>query len=210
MRTRSLRFVWMGLGLTVSFAACSGANDSDFFAGPVDDRSIAPGGDGFDAGKLDAGRKDAGGQPPRDDAGPVDASRPPIGILCGDIEHQPTYCAREKEYCCVASLVTTPVRTCAVRGGLDLCTGIKVGCDGANDCKRGEVCCGTYSIDRARYTSIECTPRKECAITEDSSVDNVYAVFCDPNAEEDECASSRETCIPSSSIKGYSVCGRRE
>jgi len=203
MRVWGLRYFSIGVALTLSFAACGGASGTEFFDNAGSGQpSNSPG--ASDSGKGDGGAKDGGGNTASDASWP-DASPNSNGILCGDIERQqPTYCQRAKEYCCITTLVTTPVRACLTRD-LSLCAGLKAGCDSANDCGEGEVCCGTFENATTRYTSLECAARDRCV--GDGPPGTSYVVFCDPNAKEDECASTGDTCIASASIKGYFVCG---
>ncbi|MBK9260627.1 MAG: hypothetical protein IPM54_12495 [Polyangiaceae bacterium] len=60
--------------------------------------------------------------------------------------------------CCIEP-GTPPARTCRLAGE---CPDIVVACNGPEDCPKGTVCCGSYNLNVALYTGIECL--KECDI----------------------------------------------
>ena len=201
MRVRS---IFLAATVAASVAACSGATGSDLLEEPSRGASSnTPPGGGSGAGAGDAGGNRDGGPSP--DAGKPDAGSAPTGIACGDIENAPTYCNHEREYCCVSTFMDSTLRSCMLRG-LSLCGGVRVGCDSANDCGKGEVCCATFNERTASYSTVECTPRVRCPGR--ASQEETFVLFCDPNAPEDECADTGATCMRSQSIKGYFVCGK--
>ncbi|WP_394833672.1 hypothetical protein LVJ94_44915 [Pendulispora rubella] len=198
-----IRPILLAAVVVASIAACSGATGSELLEEPsrgASSNTPPPG--GGSGGSNDAGVNDA--SLPQD-AGPPDTGSRPTGVVCGDIENAPTYCNREREYCCVSTFMDSTLRSCMVRG-LSLCGGVRIGCDSASDCGKGEVCCGIYSERTASYSTVECTPRVRCMGR--PSTEEIFVLFCDPNAREDECADTGATCMRSQSIKGYFVCGK--
>lgn len=196
------RFVCASWFLTLTFAACGGASGTELFDSPGLSGSPPGGGsnsDAADSGATDANLHDGA-------ASGLDAGAPQSGIACGDVEQEPTYCDPQREYCCMTTLVMSPLRSCMARD-LSLCTGTRVGCDSANDCHSGEVCCGVFNESTGSYTSVDCAPRARCAASSPPSQDS-YVVFCDPHAEQNECAPRGETCTASRGIKGYFICER--
>ncbi|WP_394844131.1 hypothetical protein LZC95_44645 [Pendulispora brunnea] len=203
MRALAIRSSVLAAAMAVSIAACSGATGSELLEEPSQGASSNTPPGGGSGGGSDAGGNADAGLPL--DSGKPDTGSLPTGVVCGDIENAPTYCNREREYCCVSTFMDSTLRSCMVRG-LSLCGGVRVGCDSANDCAKGEVCCGVYSERTASYSTVECTPRRRCVGR--PSQEEIYVLFCDPNAAENECADTGETCMRSRSIKGYFVCGK--
>jgi len=88
---------------------------------------------------------------------------------------------------------------CEPAGKLACVTRSSLACDDGSDCPSGQVCCGRRER-RTGYTKVEC--RTEC-----KDGPGIRAMqFCDPNAENDECAPSGKQCVPSDVMPGYHVC----
>lgn len=214
----ALRHAW-GLGWTLGSAclvALAGCVPGELFlsggdAAGTDGKLDAPSdtratdrGETADGSHTDAALPEGGhddgmapdGMPPLPETGPRDAGPLPL-VKCGDA----ATCSVPPNECCVHRAPFTFV--CQSASLAATCTSdgnTPVFCANATDCP-GEVCCGTKSSPTAiSYEHVECEPT--C-----TSSDNTKIVFCDPSAMLDVCTPLGKSCMASTLLPFFYVCG---
>jgi hypothetical protein len=230
MKRNRLIFSLVGALVAGAFAACGGV-DSDLLSGSdggsSSDGSFSDSNSGHDSsnGGRDSGSSDSGGGGDSSitDSGFIHPKKDAGILQCGDngslngVGGTPVDCNTGDPICCASQYPfdnVNPVSfACTANEGScsDYDSGsIPIECRSNDDCPAPSQCCGheiTYDTSGTPitiYESVHCAAT--CPLFLPDAGDTANRLFCDPLATVSVCPSG-ETCVQSTLLPGFNVCG---